>query len=65
MDKGEITITQNPANGFMSVQFKLAEDGTVWATKYELAELFNVYPITAGPFIISTCSTSLSSTPKG
>jgi len=46
MDKGEITITQNPANGFMSVQFKLAEDGTVWATKYELAELFNVYPIT-------------------
>jgi Virulence protein len=46
MDKGEITITQNPANGFMSVQFKFAEDGTVWVTKHEVAELFNVYPVT-------------------
>lgn len=46
MDKGKITITQNPANGFMSVLFKFAEDGTVWVTKHEVAELFNVYPVT-------------------
>lgn len=48
MDKGKITIIQNPANGngFMSVQFKFAKDGTVWLTKHEVAELFNVYPVT-------------------
>lgn len=46
MDKGKITITQNSVNGFMSVQFQLSEDGMVWVTKYELAELFNVYPST-------------------
>lgn len=46
MDKGKITITQNSVNGFMSVQFQLSEDGMVWVTKYEMAELFNVYPST-------------------
>ena len=46
MNKGEITIIQDPINGSMSVKFQLTEDGTVWVTKYELAELFNVYPCT-------------------
>jgi hypothetical protein len=46
MNKGKITITQNSVNGFMSVQFQLSEDGMVWVTKYEMAELFNVYPNT-------------------
>lgn len=46
MNKGKITIIQDPINGSVSVKFQLTEDGTVWVTKYELAELFNVYPST-------------------
>lgn len=46
MNKGKINIMQDPINGFMSVNFQLTEDGMVWVTKYELAELFNVYPST-------------------
>jgi len=45
MNKGKITIIQGSINGSMSVKFQLTEDGTVWVTKYELAELFNVNPI--------------------
>lgn len=45
MNKGKITIIQGSINGSMSVKFQLTEDGTVWVTKNELAELFNVYPI--------------------
>lgn len=46
MERGKIEITQNPANGTMSVQFELTQDGSVWLTRHELADLFNVYPIT-------------------
>ena len=46
MNKGKITIIQGSINGSMSVKFQLTEDGTVWVTKYELTELFNVYPST-------------------
>lgn len=46
MERGKIEITQNPANGTMTVQFELTKGGTVWLTKHELADLFNVYPIT-------------------
>lgn len=45
MERGKIEIIQNPANGTMSVKFELTK-GTIWLTKYELADLFNVYPIT-------------------
>lgn len=46
MERGKIEITQNPANGTMTVQFELTKGGTVWLTKHEIADLFNVYPIT-------------------
>ncbi|MFZ1236268.1 MAG: hypothetical protein WAR39_04615 [Prevotella sp.] len=46
MDKGKIIITQNPTDGFITVQLQLSEDGTVWITKHELADLFEVYPVT-------------------
>lgn len=45
MERGKIEITQNPANGTMSVKVELTK-GTIWLTKHELADLFNVYPIT-------------------
>ena len=45
MERGKIEITQNPDNGTMFVKFELTK-GTIWLTKHELADLFNVYPIT-------------------
>lgn len=45
MERGKIEIIQNPANGTMTVQFELTKGG-IWLTKHELADLFNVFPIT-------------------
>lgn len=50
MERGKIDIHFSESTRELSVHIQLSEDGTVWLTKYEIADLFDVYiqTVTAG-----------------
>lgn len=46
MERGKIAFKNNEQIGNMYVQIELAGDGSVWLTKHEIVELFNVFTST-------------------
>lgn len=50
METGNITIQVKEETKKLSVHIQLSEDGTVWLTKHQIADLFDVYiqTVTAG-----------------
>lgn len=43
MERGKMDIHFSECTQELSVHIRLSEDGTVWLTKYEIADLFDVY----------------------
>lgn len=43
MERGKIDIHISTFTQELSVHIRLSEDGTVWLTKHEIADLFDVY----------------------
>lgn len=43
MERGKIDIHFSESSQELSVHIRLSEDGTVWLTQHEIADLFDVY----------------------
>ena len=43
MERGKINIHFSESSHELSVHIQLSEDGTVWLTQHEIADLFDVY----------------------
>ena len=47
MERGKIDIHFSESSQELSVHIQLSEDGTIWLTQHEIADLFDVYIQTA------------------